>query len=570
MRIHKIIDRCLLGALVLSIGLFILFPIFSVVKMSLFEKGQFTLKYYQDLLSTQNLILVKNSLWVTSLSSFFTTVLALMIALYVYTSPRTKHLFQGSLMLTMISPPFVASLAFIMLFGRRGLITYGLLGLSVNPYGWQGIVILQTVSNISFASIMLLGALDSIDIRQVLASRDLGANPTQTLKNIVLPSIYPGILSVFFILFTMNLADFGTPIIIGGRYKVLATEAYLQMLSSSSLGKPAALSMLMIPPAMVAFYFYRKNMAKASNSTDGSKLTTGASIPYELPGWLKKVLLLATAFFFLVMALQYSNIFLSTVSNTATGKLQFTMSHINNLPKAISTSFVRSILYSTIAGLLGSIIGILLSYYTQRRGVRGMKFVEFVASLPFIIPGTFFGLGYVAAFSSPPFLLRGTAWIIIWNYAFRQISVSNKLANAAFESMDWKVDQAARDLGASHLQVLTEIILPQLKTTFLTGFITTFTASMTAVGAIVFLVSPGTNVASVRMFQSIEDGKYGVGAVQAVMIILLTVTVNLLAMVLLKQGGTPGKKRSQRSIQRGFQKEVQKEVQTEVSEKREG
>ena len=150
---------------------------------------------------------------------------------------------------TMISPPFVSALALIMLFGRRGLITYGILGLSVNPYGWQGIVILQTISGISFAALMLSGTLQNIDIRQIMASRDLGANPLQTLRTIVIPAAWPGILSVFFILFTMNLADFGTPIVIGGRYKVLATEAYLQMLSSSSLGKPAAISMLMIPPS---------------------------------------------------------------------------------------------------------------------------------------------------------------------------------------------------------------------------------------------------------------------------------------------------------------------------------
>ena len=58
---------------------------------------------------------------------------------------------------------------------------------------------------------------------------------------------------------------------------------------------------------------------------------------------------------------------------------------------------------------------------------------------------------------------------------------------------------------------------------------------MTAVGAVVFLISPGTNVASVEMFQSIENGLYGVGSVQAVMIIAVTVTVNLIAMFLLDE-----------------------------------
>ncbi|MBP7908075.1 MAG: iron ABC transporter permease [Proteocatella sp.] len=536
MKIHKILDRCLLFAVVLSIFIFVLYPIFSVFRMSLFDNGEFTFKYYHDILSRKNLTLIRNSMWVTMFSSSLTTFFSFIIALYVFvSSPRTRYFMRSALMLTMISPPFVSALALIMLFGRRGLITYGILGLSVNPYGWQGIVILQTISGISFAALMLSGTLQNIDIRQIMASRDLGANPLQTLRTIVIPAAWPGILSVFFILFTMNLADFGTPIIIGGRYKVLATEAYLQMLSSSSLGKPAAISMLMIPPAIAAFYFYRKNISKAGNSSDGSKLSSSEDYVYELPGYIKSVLLAVVAVFFAIMILKYSNIFLSTVSNTATGKIRFTSKYIMDLPKGKIESFWRSIIYSATAGSIASFVGVLLSYYTHRRGLRGMKIVEFAASLPYIIPGTFFGLGYVAAFSSQPFLLRGTAWIIIFNFAFRQISVSNKSANAEFDTIDRKIELAARDLGASNLQVLFGIIIPMLRSTFLTCFITTFTASMTAVGAVVFLISPGTNVASVEMFQSIENGLYGVGSVQAVMIIAVTVTVNLIAMFLLDE-----------------------------------
>lgn len=534
--INEILDKAILYAVLLLILLFILYPIFSVISTSFFDKGEFTFKFYADILSKENLKLIKNSLWVTTLSSTFTTIFAFCIALYTYIAKkRTKIFIRSSLMLTMISPPFVSALALIMLFGRRGLITYGILGLSVNPYGWQGIVLLQTISTISFASIMLISTLETIDLRQVMASRDLGANPIQTLKNIVIPAASSGILSVFFILFTMNLADFGTPIIIGGRYKVLATEAYLQVLSSASLGKASAISVLMIPPAIIAFYFYRKNMAKSKNMASGNKALSSDEYKYDLPKSIKRVLFSVVIIFFFVMALKYGNIFLSTISNTATGKIRFTTKYITDLPRSQMQSFWHSIVYSFIAGIIASTIGILLSYYTHRREIKGMKIVEFIASLPYIIPGTFFGLGYVAAFSHKPFLIRGTAAIIILNFAFRQISVSNKSANAAFDSIDKKIELAAQDLGASKIHILFGIVFPMLKPTFLTCFITTFTSSMTAVGAIIFLISPGKNVASVELFQSIENGRYGVGSVQAVMIILITITVNILAMYLLEK-----------------------------------
>ncbi len=533
-RVANLLDWLLLGLLLAGIALFILYPILSVIATSFFDQGEFTPRYYQDLMSSANLKLMQNSLWVTTLSSCLTTIFAFCIALYTFTaSARRRAFIQRSLLLTMISPPFVSALAFIMLFGRRGLITYQLLGLSINPYGWQGIVALQTIGNISFATLLLMGSFDAIDLKQVLASRDLGASPLQTLWRVVIPSVRPGILSVLFTLFTMNLADFGTPIVIGGRYKVLATEAYLQVISTANLGKASAISVLMIPPAILAFYFYRKTLSRTANLADGSKSFSGSGYTFELPRSIRWVLVGVVGLFFVVMALKYGNILLSTVSNTASGEIQFTTRYFQDLPRSQMSSFWHSIVYSIIAGGAASLLGILLSYYTHRRKLPGMKVVEFVASLPNIIPGTFFGLGYVAAFSHEPLMIRGTAAIIVFNYTFRQISVSNKSANAAFSAIDEKLEPAAQDLGASRIEILRGIVLPLLKPVFLTCFITVFTSSMTAVGAIAFLISPGRNVASMELFQSIENGRYGVAAVQAVMIILVTMAVNLLAMHLL-------------------------------------
>ena len=336
-------------------------------------------------------------------------------------------------------------------------------------------------------------------------------------------------------LFTMNLADFGTPIVIGGRFRVLATEAYLQVISTANLGKASAISVLMIPPAVLAFVFYRRSIGRAANQAEGAKSLGDSAYTLELSRPPRVVLFAVVGLFFLVMALKYGNILLSTVSNTASGSLRFTARYFQELPRSQWSSFRQSIGYSAAAGAGASLLGILLSYYAHRRRLPGMKAVEFCASLPYIIPGTFFGLGYVAAFSHGPMMLRGTAWILILNYTFRQLSVSNKAANAAFSAMDEKLETAARDLGASHMQALRRVLLPLLVPTFLTCFITIFTSSMTAVGAVVFLISPGKNVASVELFQSIENGRYGVGAVQAVCIIAVTVGVNLISMWLLRR-----------------------------------
>ena len=75
-------------------------------------------------------------------------------------------------MLTMISPPFLSSLSYILLFGKRGIITADLLHLNFNPYGWHGIVIMQTFSKISLAALILTGGLSSIPSSVIEAAKD--------------------------------------------------------------------------------------------------------------------------------------------------------------------------------------------------------------------------------------------------------------------------------------------------------------------------------------------------------------------------------------------------------------
>lgn len=529
-----IFDKLILFTIIISLLLFILYPIVMVISTSLYHKGEFTLANYKELLSIENIKLIKNSLFVATLSSVLGTFFSLNIALYTFLQRgKLKKIIYRSLMITMISPPFVSALALIMLFGRRGLITYTLLGLSVNPYGWQGIVLLQTIGQISISTMLLISAFNAIDLRQIQASRDLGATPLQTLKNIILPAVFPGIMSVLFLQFTMNLADFGTPIIIGGKFKMLATEAYMKIFSSGDLGKAAAISVLLIPPAVIAFLFYRRNMSKLDNLSDGTKAIGGDKYEFNLPFGIKFILALITGTFFSLMILKYGNIFLSAVSTNSSGKLVFTLKHFKEVRFGYLPSVYRSIRLAVISGIISSILGILLSYYTHRRNIPIMKYIEFISSLPYIIPGIFFGLGYIVAFKNEPLLLTGTTAIVVLNCTFRHISVANKAANAAFTSMDKKIEDAARDLGASRIRILINIIFPLLKSTFLTSFINTFTACMTTVGAIIFLVSPRNVVSSIVMFKDISNGQYGLGAVMASILIIITVTVNLIAIKLL-------------------------------------
>lgn len=144
------------------------------------------------------------------------------------------------------------------------------------------------------------------------------------------------------------------------------------------MSRAATIGTLILIPALIVFLIYRhymKDLNFASRYT-----VTSVNIDdfgFILKGWLKKILTSITWFFIIFMLLQYGSIFFSAISKYRGNKIVFTLSHIKNLGYKQITSFIRSVKYSFGAGIIGSIIGILISYFMKRKEVSGERFINF-------------------------------------------------------------------------------------------------------------------------------------------------------------------------------------------------
>jgi iron(III) transport system permease protein len=532
-----VFEKAMIMFLVTAFLLFILYPITGLLLRSLTANGEWSCCHYRNLLCGRNLRLLRNSVFVASVSSIIATFLAFCISLYGhFKSAKARNFIYHALMITMISPPFISAIALLTLFGRRGLISYGIFGATLNPYGWHGIVLLQSISGISLSAMFMMTGLMQIDSRLILASRDLGANPWVTLCKVIFPAMMPTALSVLFLQFTMNISDFTTPIIIGGRYSVLATEAYLRVYAQANLNGAAAMTVLLLPPSLLAFYFYRGNLQRVNTLSERSKIFDLEQLDFQLPKFIRYATGTVTALFFVIMAVQYGNIFLQALSVNVAGQAVFTLDHLQVFQSRHVEALLRTVYMAVVAAFFSIILGVLLSYYNQRRKLPGMEVLEFIGSLPYIIPGIFFGLAYIVVFHTGPLTLTGTLLILILNCTFRHVSVGNKAANAAFENIDKKLEWAASDLGASQLTTIFTIIFPMLRSTFLVGFINIFTACMTTVGPLMLLVSPRNLVTSVLMFSEINSGHYGQGAVMGSALVIITFGINLTLIYYMNRG----------------------------------
>lgn len=507
-----------------SIIIFILLPFMAVFKESFFYDGNLSLYNFKKVLSDRSLVL--NTFRLGILTSIFASLFAINVSIfYFFQSGKSRKIISVILAIALISPPFVSSLSYITLFGRSGVITYDLLHLSVNPYGMWGIVLMQAISDLALNSLLLIGFLKSIDKSVINSARSLGAKSSDIIKDIILPSIKNGIFAVMLLSFFRSVSDFGTPAIIGGNYRVLALESYFEVISNGNLSLASAMNIVILIPTLVIFLFVGKGIRSGNFNTG---LSSENEVPIKKEGVFFNIIRIIAIILILWIVLLYVSIILNAFTKMKLGNLVFTLENFRESNKFIGEIILRSIIYSLIASVAATFIGFMISYLMKVRNLRYMKFVDTIANLPYIIPGTFFGLGYLVFFRSPPIQITGTVIIVILNVIFKQMPFSSRVSSAAISEIDKNVLNSIRDLGGSSKDEIKDGVIPLSKNSIMISLINIFTATMTTVGSIIFLIYPGKKVLTLVMFDVIQSGKYNQGSVIAFYIMIICLLFNVL------------------------------------------
>ncbi len=508
----------------LLVIVFVLYPFLSVFGKALYSDGRTNLSEFQFIKG--EFYLVKNSLLSASITALLSTTFALALGLMTFfVSERQKKIIMFILLLTMVSPPFIGSLTYIELFGRNGFITRDILKLSINPYGLWGIVSVQTLGFTSLNAVLLIGYLDSFDKTMIESAKSLKANTTSILLDIVVPLMKPAIAVSFLLSFIRSMADFSSPMIIGGAFNTLATEAYLSIIAKGNSPRASAMSVILFIPSIIVFIVYShflKQQQSASKNLRESQTRMKKSGVYHLV----KILGL---FFILWLIIQYLAIFTSAFTDKYKGEIYFTFDNIKDSIPHIRDSFIRSIIYSIIAGVFSSLIGLILSFYSYIMKGKYMKILDFISNMPYIVPGTFFGLGYIFAFNKSPLKLTGTALIVILNLIFRQLPMSIRTIQSSMTQIERATLNSAKDLGAHNLYILKDMVFPMSYSGLFLSFTNAFISSMTTIGSIIFLVYPSRKLATFVLFDLVSSGKYKIASVLSCIIIIVCLSVSLLS-----------------------------------------
>ena len=500
----------------LAMGVFVLYPIVRLLAMTFIVDGHLTFDNLLPFLANwYDRRAIVNSIILACAVGFAGTIIGFIFAFAVtrLSLPKWLTFFISAVtLLPLISPPFTSSIALTLCLGPNGIILTALGLENFNFFGFW--------------------------------ASSLGASPFNVFKSVTFPLSVPGLANAFLLVFSCSLADFATPLVLGGHsFPVLPTQAYLQITGMYDFKGGAALSFLLLIPALAVyalqnFWVSRKSFVTVSGKAGGRSSIKG-------PGPLISSIVVGTVAFITAFVLYlYAIILVGSVVKVWGVDNSLTLENYHYVFTFGMKAIKDTLLIACIGTPLGGLLAVLIGYVCKWLKIRGHKTLETVSLLNYTLPGTVVGIAYIIAFNDQPLVLTGTVYILIAAYVFRYSSAGIRNVIAALTQIDPSIEEASTSLGASSAYTFRKITVPLVLPAVLTGMRYLFIHSMTAISATIFLVSVNWTLITTRILECMTELQFAQACAFSIVLILIVFAASafmaLMAKVLCPVGDASG------------------------------
>ena len=480
---------------------FLAVPMISVLVRSFTGNGEpASLAHYVEVLTGRGFLrALGNSFVVSICSALLATGLAFILAYtihYTNVGKRYKWLISKAAILPMLLPTITYGFAIIYSFGKQGLLTK-LFGRQLfNIYGFNGLLLGYVVYTLPVAFTLINNAMGYIDKRFMIVSRLMGDSPLQTFRmTIVIPllgTLATSFIQTFFLCFT----DFGIPASVGGRYEVVASVLYAEMLGSiPNFGNGAVVALIMIIPSVVSItvlhilekYNVRYNKISPIELKKGVKRDAVFAV-------LSGAVLVFALSMFVVM-------FITPFIEEWPYRMNFTLEHVQAVfeDRQLYGVYVNSVMVALITAFVGTLIAYGGALVTARSTVSGKlkKVIDSIALVTNTIPGMVIGLAYLFVFTGTP--LQNTFPIIIICNIVHYFSTPYLMMKNSLSKMNASWETTAMLMGDSWVKTIARVVTPNALSTLLEVFSYYFVNAMVTVSAVIFIAGARTMVITTKI-----------------------------------------------------------------------
>lgn len=497
---------------------------------------------WQTLTESENAVMIGNSLLLGVLVVLLSTLIAAPLAyLFSRTCFARYRAFDIVFMIPFMTPPYIASMGWILFMQKRGLLQQlfpGAAGCENWFFTLGGLVLVMSLHVFPFMLTMLKNAMLNIPSSLEESGAVFGAGFWQRMRKIFLPLLSGNYAIGALLVFVKTISEYGTPSTLGKRigFEVFTTEIHrYATVAPIAFGKSAALASVLVGICLVMWMLQNYITTRKSYrlvSGKGSRFTgVKLSRPVNVLCWIyvAAVLLLS------IGVPYFSVISTSLIKLRGYGfaRGNFTFQHYIDLFTentkgiyALTNSLLLAVSSATICAVLGTII--VLAVHSSQSKLR--KVVEAISLLPEMLPGIVLVIGIMLFWNQIYHVLPlyNTLGIMVLAYVVLFLPYTVQYVTSDLTQVSDSLMAAGRVFGGSPFYIFRRITLPLIRKGVAAGWMMTFIIAFRELVTASLIAPPNTLVVSTYIVREFEQGSVSVGMAMAVLCVLFTTTALLL------------------------------------------
>lgn len=243
-------------------ALFLVYPTVRLLLKSILSENGMTMEFYHSVLTQKGFLkALENSFLIAGVSALLTTGLAFFLVYTIHYTNINAKFKKGSekaAVLPMFLPTLTYGFAIIYSFGKQGFLTK-LFGRQLfDIYGFNGLLIGYIIYTLPVSFLLIHNTMGYIDKKFMIVSRIMGDNRVSTFMMTIFRPLAGTLMASFIQSFFLCFTDFGIPASVGGKFEVIASVLYSQMLGSvPDFHKGSVVAVMMLLPSIVSIALLR-------------------------------------------------------------------------------------------------------------------------------------------------------------------------------------------------------------------------------------------------------------------------------------------------------------------------
>lgn len=500
------------------LGLFLLFPMLTILVKSFFTDGTFSFGVYQKLFLEEGIgRAFINSVGISATSGLLTTVLAFVIAYtvnYTNLSKGLKKAISVLVMLPMLLPTITYGFAIIYTFGKQGLITKLIGSQIIDVYSLQGLGLGYVIYTLPISFMLINNAIGYIDKKFMTVSRLMGDGKGKTFVTTVLRPL-------------------------AGNVDLLSTRLYNEMLGSlPDFHAGSAVSIIMLIPSIVSIMLitYLKKYNIRYDRISQVELEKNKARDAAL-GTISMAIIC-------VVLSVFGVIFVIPFVDQWPYRMNFTMENITKMfaDRALFDVYKNSLFAASMTAIFGTVFAYSTALVAGRRGEhRNLgKIPDCAALVTNTIPGMVLGVAYLLAFKGT--VVHNTFVILIVCNIIHYFSSPYLMMKSGLEKLNASWEITAKLMGDNWIKTVLRIITPNAMVTILEVFEYYFVNAMVTVSAVIFLASTRTMIITAKIKELQHFANFNEIFVLSILILLTNLVVKAAVRMIGKRIGGKNEK----------------------------